>query len=35
VTGLMTINGQRDADKDAAIVTVRNGKLTFVEAIRP
>lgn len=35
VTGLTTINAQRDADKDAAIITVRNGRLEFVEAIRP
>ncbi len=25
----------RDADKEAAIITVKNGKLTFVETIRP
>lgn len=35
VTGLTTINKRRDADKDAAIITIRNGKPTFVEAIRP
>lgn len=35
VTGATTINAQRDADKDAAIITVRNGRLCFVEAIRP
>ena len=35
VTGRTTINAQRDADKDAAIITVKNGKLTFVETIRP
>jgi len=35
VTGLMSINAQRDADKDAAIITVRDGKLAFVEAVRP
>jgi branched-chain amino acid transport system substrate-binding protein len=35
VTGLTTINAQRDADKDAAIITVRDGRPTFVEAIRP
>jgi branched-chain amino acid transport system substrate-binding protein len=34
-TGLTTINAQRDADKDAAIITVRNGRLEFVEAVRP
>jgi branched-chain amino acid transport system substrate-binding protein len=35
VTGLTTINARRDADKDAVIITVRNGKLAFVEAFRP
>jgi branched-chain amino acid transport system substrate-binding protein len=35
VTGLTTINSQRDADKDAAIITVRNGRLEFVETVRP
>jgi branched-chain amino acid transport system substrate-binding protein len=35
VTGLTTINAQRDADKDAAIITIRNGRPAFVEAIRP
>ena len=35
VTGRTTINAQRDADKDAAIITVKNGRLTFVETIRP
>lgn len=35
VTGRTTINAQRDADKDAAIITVKNGQLTFVETIRP
>lgn len=35
VTGRTTINAQRDADKDAAIITVKNGRLTFVQAIRP
>jgi branched-chain amino acid transport system substrate-binding protein len=34
-TGLTTINAQRDADKDAAIITVRNGRLEFVESVRP
>ena len=34
-TGLTTINAHRDADKDAAIITVRNGSLSFVESIRP
>jgi branched-chain amino acid transport system substrate-binding protein len=35
VTGLTTINARRDADKDAAIITVRDGRLEFVETIRP
>jgi branched-chain amino acid transport system substrate-binding protein len=35
VTGMTTINAQRDADKDAAIITIRNGRPAFVEAIRP
>jgi branched-chain amino acid transport system substrate-binding protein len=35
VTGKTTINALRDADKDAAIITVKNGKLTFVETLRP
>jgi branched-chain amino acid transport system substrate-binding protein len=35
VTGRTTINAQRDADKDAAIITVKGGKLVFVETIRP
>jgi len=35
VTGRTTINASRDADKEAAIITVKNGKLTFVETIRP
>jgi branched-chain amino acid transport system substrate-binding protein len=35
VTGRTTINAQRDADKDAAIITVKNGQLVFVETIRP
>ena len=34
-TGLTTINASRDADKDAMIITVRNGRLAFVETIRP
>jgi hypothetical protein len=28
-------DASRDADKEAAIITVRHGKLTFVETIRP
>jgi branched-chain amino acid transport system substrate-binding protein len=35
VTGRTTINAQRDANKDAAIIEVKNGKLVFVETIRP
>ena len=35
VTGRTTINAQRDADKDAAIITVRSGRLEFVETVRP
>ena len=35
VTGLTTINAQREADKDAAIITIRDGRAIFVEAIRP
>lgn len=34
VTGRTTINASRDADKEAAIITVRDGKLVFVETIR-
>lgn len=35
VTGRTTINARRDADKDAAIIAVRNGRLVFVETVRP
>ena len=35
ITGRTSINAQRDADKDAAIITVRDGKLRFVETVRP
>ena len=35
VTGRTTINASRDADKEAAIITVKNGKLVFVETLRP
>jgi branched-chain amino acid transport system substrate-binding protein len=35
VTGRTTINAQRDADKDAAIIAVRGGRLEFVETVRP
>ena len=34
-TGRTTINAARDADKEAAIITVKGGRLTFVETIRP
>ena len=33
-TGRTTINAQRDADKDAAIIAVRRGRLEFVETVR-
>jgi branched-chain amino acid transport system substrate-binding protein len=33
--GRTTINAQRDAEKDAAIITVRGGKLEFVETVKP
>jgi branched-chain amino acid transport system substrate-binding protein len=35
VTGLTSINARRDADKEAAIIAVRGGKLVFVESFRP
>ena len=35
VTGLTTIDAERNASKDAAIITVKNGRPTFVEMIRP
>jgi branched-chain amino acid transport system substrate-binding protein len=35
VTGRTTFDAQRDAIKDAAIITVRDGHLAFVETIRP
>jgi branched-chain amino acid transport system substrate-binding protein len=35
VTGRTTINAARDASKDAEIITVKNGRLEFVETIRP
>ena len=35
MTGRTTINASREADKEAAIITVKNGKLAFVETIRP
>ncbi|MBL9188142.1 MAG: ABC transporter substrate-binding protein [Opitutaceae bacterium] len=34
-TGRTTINARRDADKDAAIIAVRGGRLEFVETVRP
>jgi len=34
-TGATTINAQRDAIKDVAIITVRKGRLEFVETYRP
>jgi branched-chain amino acid transport system substrate-binding protein len=34
-TGVTTINALRDADKEAAIMTVRNGRPCFVEMIQP
>ncbi len=34
-TGTTTINPRRDADKDASIIAVRDGRLTFVETVRP
>lgn len=34
-TGLTTINALRDADKAAAIITVRDGRPTFVESVSP
>jgi branched-chain amino acid transport system substrate-binding protein len=35
VTGRTTLNAQRDADKDAAIISVKAGRLVFVETVRP
>ncbi len=34
-SGRTTINAQRDAVKDAAIIAVRSGRLEFVETVRP
>jgi len=34
-TGVTTINSLRDAEKDAAIITIRGGRLAFVETIHP
>ena len=35
VTGRTTLDENRDALKDAAIITVRGGRCVFVESIRP
>ena len=35
VTGRTTMNAHRDAVKDAAIMTVRDGRIVFVETVRP
>ena len=35
ITGRTTLNDQRDAIKDAAIITVRDGRCVFTESIRP
>ena len=35
ITGRTTLNDQRDAIKDAAIITVRGGRCVFTESIRP
>ncbi len=34
VTGRTTLNASRDADKDAAIISVRQGRLVFVETVK-
>ncbi len=34
-SGRTTINAQRDAEKEAAIIAVRGGKLVFVETVKP
>ena len=34
-SGRTTINAQRDAEKDAAIITVRGGRLEFVQTVKP
>lgn len=34
-TGRTTLNAQRDADKDAAIIRITGGRLEFVETVRP
>ena len=35
VTGKITINKQRDADKSAVILQVKGGKFSYVETIAP
>ncbi len=35
VTGKITINGKRDAEKSAVILQVKNGKFAYVETIAP
>jgi branched-chain amino acid transport system substrate-binding protein len=35
VTGITTINAQRDADKPAVILEVKNGKFNYLETIKP
>ena len=35
ITGRTTLNDQRDALKDAAIITVRNGRCVFTESVHP
>jgi branched-chain amino acid transport system substrate-binding protein len=34
-TGVLTMNAQRDAEKDAAVMAIRNGRPAFVETVRP
>jgi branched-chain amino acid transport system substrate-binding protein len=35
VTGITTINAQRDADKPAVILEVLNGKFKYLETVKP
>jgi branched-chain amino acid transport system substrate-binding protein len=35
VTGKISINRQRDADKSAVILQVKGGKFTYIETIAP
>lgn len=35
ITGRTSINARRDAVKEAAIMTVRDGRIVYVESIRP